>query len=1239
MRHTKIQHYCESVIEAGWLAALIVAPLFFNTYSSRVFEPDKISLVRSISLVMLLAYLVKILDGGRIWLPRGGGGPAGGNQTLAAGEGSQPGFKWRPGSLWKQPLLLPFVLLALSYAISTLLSISPSVSWWGSYHRLQGAYTFASYLIIALLTAAHLRQPSQLRRLQHTVVITSLPIAVYGVFQHFGKDPLPWAQDVTGRVTANAGNPIFLAAHLIMAFFLTLERAVSCFGFLLTGGPRPGGDTTPGSAPGTVPGSAPGSAPEDEQTAPTPDYSWAGVLAGGAYLFVLVIQLLAIFWSQSRGPWLGLASGMYIFVLLLLTTMRPRNYRAWTAAWAGLGLVGLVLLIVLNTTSIGRSLRQVPNWGRLTTMLDSATGTGRVRVLIWEGTAELVFPHEPLTYPEGDDDPVNLIRPLIGYGPETLWMAFNRFYPPELAQLESRNASPDRAHNETWDSLAMTGVLGFLANSLLFLSIFFWAMRWLGLVRTRRDAILFFSMLAGGGILLSALFQLRGVSVGFLGVNWPTGMILGLIAYVTVAVFLQQKSSAGVEQRPRQLLLVASLSAIIAHYVEIHLGIAVAATRIYFWTTVALLLAVGMNWLLPETFAPNQLSAGQAPPQGGEDRSARNRPAAARGRAARGRRQARSSSRGWNIHLPATVLPDLLVMLTIVFLFTINYQGISNTLAVLFAGLGAAPQDRAGVASTDILWLVFFTWFIATGLGTATALLRRHGLGAGKQAGKQAAIGSRGKEEASRSRDSEPALASVRTTLLYGLVLFAGWLLYGVIHAARLLPGARTGTVAEQLEQIAGHYSLYTWIVVLWCLLAGLFLSRREVVDARRAWLGRGLATAGAGVLMSAAVFYIIANINIAQVRADVFYKQGQNFDSAGAWVESSDLYRRALAVRPSEDYYMLFLGRSLLERAAYAPKEGSLSFPSDPTLQQVLELNAEEIALLGRDDLLSASEAVLFRAQEANPLNTDHTSNLARLYSHWAILTDDPLAQLPALEKSLRHYDAALSLSPNAAHLWNEKGQVLVSMDREEEAEMSLLHSLSLDDRFENTYAQLIELYTRTDESDKLSRLLESGLEILPHSLALLTHRGAAQSRAGDLEGALATMSLAFEKHPTDLNAARNLVVLSRLLDRPEEAARWAERAIALIESGHEETDKIIAAYSVIAELNVENGRLLEAAGILHRLMELAPHDYRFPFQLAQVHTELGNSQQARLFGESALALAPDREKPAIQSFVDSLE
>ncbi|MBV7338408.1 hypothetical protein KFU94_61310 [Chloroflexi bacterium TSY] len=65
---TKLDYWCEAVLEAGWLGALVVAPMFFNVFSSRVFEPDKISLVRSIALVMILAWLIKLANGGSLWL-------------------------------------------------------------------------------------------------------------------------------------------------------------------------------------------------------------------------------------------------------------------------------------------------------------------------------------------------------------------------------------------------------------------------------------------------------------------------------------------------------------------------------------------------------------------------------------------------------------------------------------------------------------------------------------------------------------------------------------------------------------------------------------------------------------------------------------------------------------------------------------------------------------------------------------------------------------------------------------------------------------------------------------------------------------------------------------------------------------------------------------------------------------------------------------------------------------------
>ena len=51
------------------------------------------------------------------------------------------------------------------------------------------------------------------------------------------------------------------------------------------------------------------------------------------------------------------------------------------------------------------------------------------------------------------------------------------------------------------------------------------------------------------------------------------------------------------EDQLRAYLLLGLLAAVIAHFVEINFGIAIAATRTYFWVYAALILLVG--YILP----------------------------------------------------------------------------------------------------------------------------------------------------------------------------------------------------------------------------------------------------------------------------------------------------------------------------------------------------------------------------------------------------------------------------------------------------------------------------------------------------------------------------------------------------------------------------------------------------------------------------------------------------------------
>ncbi len=629
---SKLSRLCDGLLEAGWLVAVVSVPLFFNIHSERVFEPDKLTLLRSIAVFMATLWMVKFVDQ-RGWKNWGR-------------------LSWRnQESIWRQPFVLPVVALVVVYFVATLFSITPRVSWAGSYQRLQGTYTTLSYVIIGGVAASTIRSRVQIGRIVTAVIITSIPVAFYGLLQHLERDPLPWGGDVIIRVAGHMGNAIFIAAYLIMALPLTLGRVVDAFTNILG----------------------------DERL------SYADVIRSAIYIFVLAIQLLTIYWSGSRGPLLALAVGLFSFTLVLLVSLRDaaREQGAfgfkdvlWAFAlvipsiaalllgnsliqavsslasfvvffgvillsvlaiflllamrrgWRWLWLSWLLLtafvagwLLLFNVPTqqmadlqqapiIGKVMdtqiawKELPTIGSYGRMLDPSQTAGReksnrVRVLIWQGVVDLITPHEALTYPDGRPDRFNFLRPLIGYGPESMYVAYNRFYPSELATVEARNATPDRSHNETFDALVITGLAGFLAWQALYVSAFYFGFRYLGVVRSRRDSIFLIGAWIGGG-LLGAILSLVVIDPVYLGVAIPTGTIVGLVGYLFYYAISTDGSVGGQIVDGSQalpfhidrLLMNALLAAVLAHYVEIHFGIAISATRLYFFLYVALMYLI-----------------------------------------------------------------------------------------------------------------------------------------------------------------------------------------------------------------------------------------------------------------------------------------------------------------------------------------------------------------------------------------------------------------------------------------------------------------------------------------------------------------------------------------------------------------------------------------------------------------------------------------------------------------------
>jgi tetratricopeptide (TPR) repeat protein len=1045
---TRLAVFFDSLMEGASIFAVALVPIFFNIFAAQSFEPDKALLIRSLGLIGFFALVARFVEGG----------------IATEGRGT------RIRTFLSIPLVAPLLLLLAVNVASSLFSVLPETSFWGSYERRQGLYVLLACAAIFFVIVRGAGRAGSLRRLTNAIVLTSLPIAVYAIMQAWNAGAVTGEGGASLRVAATFGNPIFLGAYLIMVIPLTLSMLVEAF-------LDPAGGT---GRPGTV------------------------LVPAGLFGAIFGLQLVAFALTQSRGPFLGLVAAFYLFGLaglLLLSAgsgearrlgmgevgrallfavvsipvailpaylfflFRKKGFR-WL--WLSMVFHGVIVLLLVILVVMGGPVsakKGIPLAGRLGTVFDLQSGTAKVRLLIWDGAIRLVKSSAP--------------RSLIGYGPETMKYVWGRFSTPELAVLESRDATADRSHNETLDTLVNSGVAGLVAYYLFFVAILYYGFQWLGFLVVKRQRAVFAFWLAAGGLggFLAPRLYPGLEALSFVGL--PAGIVAGAVLHVIttgLAFPVEPKPGAG----RQRLLLLGLLCGLVAHFAEAQSGVTVAATRLYFFVLAAAMVVVahqgakGRGVEAGITAASAREGDRNAPRTAGkkEKRTGGEGKVPSQGAPATPRHPSPAfPGEEW----PATLLLAAMLF-SLVFPNVIDPRGDGDVLSAVGGAfsriyVGAVEAQSAGMS---IILLATMAAALFLLYGDAT----KEGIREGRPAQwiGRAALG---------------ALASV-------VLLIAGLL----VEALFIQPGYDIGKMAVY------------YFAALCLLLGGFALLLRMP--------GEGTAASGKAswrwglypVLALCTVWFAVAS-NVDPARADIYQRFGKQAEKDYNFRDSLAWYGRAVSTDGGEPMYL-----GALARAAYGGA--------------VTTANTEE-----RRALLEKSRVALERARAMNPLDADHLANLGLLYGTLSLFDKTPEARAATIETSDRFFREATRLSPFKASIYNVWARACLQRGDYDGALALLKRSLEIDGQYAATHRLLGEVQARRGRYDEAIPAFNGAPAKAGQNVDALLATAHSLYRQGKLDEAMKMAVQAAQASPQNVNAHMLLNILYFKAGRMEDALR----------------------------------------------------------------------------------------------------
>ena len=301
-----------------------------------------------------------------------------------------------------------FFLFVLVFSLTTLTSVSQYSSFWGSLERMGGLWTFWHYFLFFIILTSIFTRKEHWQRLFDLTIFAGALSAFYGFGQ---KTDIDFFIGSGGRerIFGTIGNAALFAGYELFTVFLSLMMYFN---------------------------------PRNSQGRKM------------LYLFAFAISSIAVLMTAVRGSVLGYAVGLTVFAFLWMRYKKSRAGRLAFNTLIGLAVLFVVFSSLFNDSSIVKNSKYL---SRITS-LSLTSVTVQTRVWAWQAG-----------FKGWSESPKTIF---LGWGPENFNIPFSKNFNPNFFVGSGAETLFDRAHNMFIEVLVTMGIIGLLAYTNIFVSLF-----------------------------------------------------------------------------------------------------------------------------------------------------------------------------------------------------------------------------------------------------------------------------------------------------------------------------------------------------------------------------------------------------------------------------------------------------------------------------------------------------------------------------------------------------------------------------------------------------------------------------------------------------------------------------------------------------------------------------------------------------------------------------------------------